>query len=54
MASNEVIDMLGFGGNTEMVQRIINGTAEIPQITDDRAAQLLLVSMKQDTDPIVL
>ena len=54
LASNEVIDMLGFGGDTEMAQKILNGTAEIPQITDDKAAQLLLESMKRDTDPIVL
>ena len=46
--------MLGFGGDTEMAQRILDGTADIPQITDDKAAQLLLESMKRNTDPIIL
>ena len=46
--------MLGFGGDTEMAQRILDGTADIPKITDDKAAQLLLESMKRDTDPIIL
>ena len=54
LATNEVIDMLGFGGDTELAQKILEGTADIPNITDNKAAQLLLVSMKRDTDPIIL
>ena len=54
LASNEIIDMLGFGRDTEMAQQILDGTADIPQITDNKAAQLLLESMKCDTDPIIL
>ena len=44
--------MLGFGGDTEMAQCILNGTANISQITDNKAAQFLLESMKRNTDPI--
>ena len=54
LASNEIIDMLGFGRDIEMAQQILDVTADIPQITDDKAVQLLLESMKRDTDPIIL
>ena len=46
--------MLGFGTDTKMAQQILNGIADIPQITDDKAAQLLLEMMKCDIDPIIL
>ena len=54
LATNEVIDMLGFGHDTELAQNILEGTSDIPNITNDKAAQLLLESMKRDTDPIIL
>ena len=54
LAKNGIIDMLGFGGNTETSPNILAREGNIPNITYDKAAQLLLQSMKHDTDPIVL
>lgn len=45
--------MLGFIGDTKIAQYILDGTEDIWQITDDKAAKLLLESMKLDTDPII-
>lgn len=46
--------MLGFGGNTETSRKFLAGEGNILNITNDKAAQLLLKSIKRDTDPIVL
>ena len=54
LAKNEIIDMLGFGGNTETSQEIFAREGNIPNITNDKAAQLLLQLLKRNTDPIVL
>lgn len=54
LASTEVTDILGFGGDTNIAKKIIDGTEYIPQITDNKAAQLLLESIKQDTYPFVI
>lgn len=52
--SNEVIDMLSFGGDTKISQHILDGIADNSQITDGKAAQILLESMKGDIYYIVL
>lgn len=54
LATNEIIDMLGFGGNTETSQKFLAGEGNIPNITNNKTSKLLLHSMKRDTDPIVL
>ena len=54
LATNDIMDMLGFGGDIETSQQIQAGEANINDITDNEAAQLLLQSMNRDTAPIVL
>ena len=54
LATNDIMDMLGFDGNTEISQQILAGEANINDITDNEAAQLLLQLMNSDTAPIVL
>ena len=46
--------MLGFGGDTEISQQILAGEANINNITNNKAGQLLLQSMTRDTAPINL
>ena len=54
LATNNIMDMLGFGGDTEILQQILAGEANINDITDNEAGQLLLQSTTRDTAPINL
>lgn len=54
LATNEIIDMLGFVGNKETSWKILVGEGNISNITKNKAVQLLLQSMKCNTDPLVL
>ena len=54
LATNEIMDMLGFGGDTEISQQILVGEANINENTNNEAGQLLLQSMTCDTAPISL
>ena len=46
------MDMIGFGGDTEISQQILAGVANVKDITDDEAGQLLLQSMYRDSPPL--
>ena len=48
------MDMFGFGGDTEISQQILAEGANINDITNNEAGQLLLQSMTRDTAPINL
>ena len=37
LATNEIMDMIGFGGDTEISQQILAGVANVNDITDDEA-----------------
>ena len=52
LATTKIMDMIGFGGDTEISQQILAGEAYINNITDDEAGQLLLQSMNLDCPPI--
>ena len=47
LATNEIIDLFGPGGDTEYAEQILNGTADLRQATDDETSQLLLSLMRQ-------
>ena len=44
--------MIGFGGDTEISQQILAGVANVEDITDDEAGQILLQSMYRDSPPL--
>ena len=54
LATNKIMDMIGFGGDTEISQQILAWVANVNNITDDKVGQILLKLMNRDTTPISL
>ena len=42
LATNKILDELGFSGSTETAKQILEGTATIEEIVDDEASRDLL------------
>ena len=49
LATNEIIDLFGPGANTEYAEKILNGTADLTEVTDHVTLQLLLGLMRCET-----
>ena len=52
LATNEIIDEIGFGGTTEIAQRLLDGTADVDAITDDEVSRLFLQALQRASDTI--
>ena len=46
LATNEIIDEIGFGGTTEIAQRLLDGTANVDSITNDEVSRLFLQALQ--------
>ena len=49
LATNKILDELGFSGSTETAKQILEGTATIEDIVDDEASRELLRSFQRKT-----
>ena len=48
LASEEIIELFGLGGDTEFAQSILDGRSNLSEVTDDETTQLLLPLMKKE------
>ena len=49
LATNEIIDLIGPGADTEYAEKILDGTADLTEATDDETSQTLLSLMRRET-----
>ena len=52
LASPETIERLGFGATSPLVDAIIDGTADIPSVTDDTMSKAFLEILKTSKDKL--
>ena len=48
LATNEIVELFGPEGDTEFAQSILDGTADLSKVTDDKITQLLLDLMRKE------
>ena len=49
LATDEIIELFGPGGDTEFAKSILDGTADLSEVTDDETSQLLLGLMRNES-----